>query len=143
MNARPRLALTSGALLLTACDGGGEPQGDAAPADPSPTADARYGTVDALKNAAVEGGYDCKRWRQDDAVTLAAQSGTCSGDSVFATFASEGDLQAQIETYREFDEMAKDLEMDSDPRLVGSNWVINAPEAAELQDSLGGTVENQ
>ena len=146
---RMAFAIVTVTVALAGCGDGASSEGDALASAPesskaaSPMPDARYGTVEALKEAAVAAGYDCRRWRQDDAVTLAAQSGTCSGDSVFATFSSEGDLQRQIETYRELDELGEELDIKPDPRLVGPNWVINVPEAASLQPALGGTVENE
>ena len=103
--------------------------------------DARYGTVQGLMEAAVEAGYICKRWRQDDKVDLAAESGSCSGSDVFATYASDGDLQAQLDTFREFDEMFEEMDIESDPTLVGPNWTIKGTEGVELQEVLGGTVE--
>lgn len=126
-------------LALTGCGGRDERAADSVSTpSPSPVADARYGTVVELKDAAVLAGYECKNWRQTDVVKLAAQSGSCSNADVFATFASEGDLQAQLDTFREIDAMFND---EPTPRLVGPNWVINAPEAATLQNALGGTVE--
>lgn len=104
-----------------------------------PRSDARYGTVEDLRDAAVAAGFECKRWKQTNLVATAAESGECGRDSVFATFASEGDLQEQIEVYRDVDKL---LGKDASPRLVGPNWIINSPEAPELQPELGGTVEN-
>jgi hypothetical protein len=37
--------------------------------------------------------------------------------------------------------MGEELELEATPRLVGPNWIINAPEAPDLQPALGGTVE--
>lgn len=130
-------------IALTSC---GDDGSEASPSEPSESTpivekDARYGTVEGLMEAAVRAGYDCNRWRQDDDVDLAAESGTCSNSDVFATYASDGDLQAQLDTFRELDEMFADLDMEPDPTLVGPNWTIKGSEGVKLQEVLGGTVE--
>lgn len=105
-----------------------------APESPEMTVvkDARYGTVSDLKDAAVAKGYVCKRWKQDDKVTLAAESGHCSGADVFATYVSEADLQKQLETFRSFAELFEEEGVEKDPVLFGLNWSINGAEAPEL-----------
>lgn len=103
--------------------------------------DSRYGTVEELRQAAVAAGYLGKRWVQDDRVSLAAESGHCSGADVFATFASEGDLQAQFETTRHLDEVFAEAGVEDDtPTLVGPNWSINGHQSVEVHALLGGTV---
>lgn len=126
-------------ISIAACGGASDSEGEA---EGVPTPDARYGTVEALKDAAVEAGLECKRWRQTNVVKLAAESGECNKDSVLATFASEGDLQDQLRTYRNLDDLQEKYDLPPSPRLIGPNWIINAPEAPELQPQLGGTVES-
>jgi hypothetical protein len=116
---------------------------DAAADEPAMVKDSRYGTVEELKEAAVAAGYLCKRWVQDDKVQLAAESGHCSGADVFATFASQGELQAQLET-RQLNEMFAEADVEDDTlTLVGPNWPINGHQSVEVQAMLGGTVTRQ
>jgi hypothetical protein len=111
-----------------------------APESASVSPDARYGTVDELRDAAVAAGYECRRWKVDNKVTLAAESGSCSADDVFATFASDGDLQAQLDSFKGTDDMLAEAGIEPDPHLVGPNWIITGPDAGGLQSALGGTV---
>src|SRR4051794_40526278 len=70
---------------------------------PAPTSPAgpptvqRYQSVEALKDAAVAAGLPCPAWVQDNAVEAAAESGTCSDDSVLSTYATDADLQFALE----------------------------------------------
>ncbi len=134
-------------IALSACGAGeSEPSSESSPSTsttPTPVVekDARYGTVEALKDAAIEAGYECKNWKQDDKVTLAAESGHCSGADVFATYVSEADLQSQLETFRSFGELFEEEGVEKDPVLFGPNWSINGARAVELQPILGGTIE--
>lgn len=136
------------ALLLSSCSSDAEDssQGDqgstpSASPSPTPTPDARYGTVEQLRDAAVLAGFECRRWRLTNKVQTAAQSGECSATSVFSTYSSGRDLQAALRDLRMFDELFAEEDMAIEPRLIGPNWIINAPEAADLQPQLGGTVE--
>ncbi|WP_067428586.1 hypothetical protein [Nocardioides jensenii] len=141
-------------LALTSCggsadgDGGSKGANTATPAataestpEPQFEKDAAYGTVQELHDAAVEAGYVCANWKPEHNVTLAAESGTCSDEDVFSTFASQGDLQSQLDLHREMNELLADADIDPSPMLVGSNWIINGDNAPALQSMLGGTVE--
>lgn len=136
------------ALSLAGCAGDNTADAPGASADGINEAakkiepDQRYGTVHALMEAAVEAGYECKRWRQTDKVTLAAESGNCSSNDVFSTYASDGDLQSQLETERAVEDMFADAGIEPDPTLVGPNWIIKSPKIGALQPVLGGTVNN-
>lgn len=152
MRTRVRAAVAVAALTTVAGCGATADFGDATgtavdqptqtPSEPTVTPDARYPTVRALVDAAIEAGYECRRWRQNNKVATAAESATCSGDSVFSTYSSDAALQEQLEIHREMDEMFTELDMSTDPRLVGPNWIINAPEAPQLAGMLGGIVES-
>lgn len=109
--------------------------------EPSITPDSTYGTVEELKDAAVAAGYYCKRWRPTNKVALAAESGNCSGVDVFSTYASEGDLQAQLDTEKETSAMLVEYDIDPGISLVGPNWIIHGEEEVRpLQAVLGGTI---
>lgn len=139
---RALVALVIPLLAFTACGGDGEKSADkktqtSAPASPSPSMNASYGTLEDLRDAAVAAGYACPSWEADNAVEKAAESGHCSVGDVFATFATPGDLQAQLEMTRDF---ANEFDMDPEPTLVGPNWTINTADPEALQKALGGTV---
>lgn len=135
------LALALSAALLAGCGdkGGAEAKPDPNES-PEPAVAKEYGAVTALRDAAIEAGYVCDAWEQDNVVALAAESGRCSDDDVFATFASEGDKQAQLDTNREIDELLSESGIDPDPTLIGPNWSIKGPHADALIDALGGTL---
>lgn len=134
------VAVAAGALL-TGC-GGSDPtaKAPAVPKSHGPVKDARYSGVTDLKDAAVQAGFSCPNWVQDNKVKLAAESGTCSDSDVFATFASDGDLQQQLDLTRSMNDLLKENNVAPDPTLVGPNWTILSPQAPELATKLGGTV---
>lgn len=106
------------------------------PTETSPEPDAMYGSVVELRDAAVAAGLECPNWRQSNKVTAAAESGTCSSSTVLSTYLSERDKREVVANHKQFNDMLDD----DDPVLVGPNWIINSPQAAELQQLLGGTV---
>ncbi|MFG1820720.1 hypothetical protein ACGFIF_43680 [Kribbella sp. NPDC049174] len=131
-------------LLLAGCGTDDKQTAESTPAPTSPagppTAE-KYQTVEALKDAAVGFGLSCPSWVQDNAVQAAAESGTCSDDSVLSTYATDADLQFALENLQGMNEMAKENNVPVDPQLIGPNWIINAPGADKLAGKLGGTVE--
>lgn len=123
-------------LALTGC-------GDDKGSSESPVVaetNSRYSSVEDLRDAAIEAGYDCRNWKQDNVVDLAAESGHCSDADVFMVFATDSDLAAQVSTLRELNEMSRDYGIDPDVNLVGPNWIIQNEAADELADDLGGTI---
>lgn len=142
MMGKASMAVLIGVLALTvsACGDDRPAQKTAEAGSTKPSGPVSYSTVADLVDAAIDAGYDCAQWVQDDAVTLAAESGHCSDADVFATFASEGDLQQQLETDRSMDDLLKESGIEPDPTLVGPNWSISGPDAPALADALGGTV---
>ncbi|TDX03986.1 hypothetical protein [Kribbella sp. VKM Ac-2566] len=133
------------ALTITGC-GADKPAAQAPAATPSATATTpptaqRYQTVEALRDAAVAAGMLCPTWVQDNVVVAAAESGTCSEDSVLSTYATAADLQLALENLQGMNELAKENKIPVDPQLIGANWIINAPGADKLAPKLGGTVE--
>ncbi len=83
-------------------------------------------------------GYTCANWKlhaEDDGPEHAEESGQCSDADVFALYASDADLTAQV---RLIEELGSITEMNV---LVGPNWSINAETQAEVQQlraKLGG-----
>lgn len=111
-------------------------------AAPEPTSKdlGEVSSVVELRDALVDAGYSCKAWEQRNVVDLAAESGQCDDSDLLATFASEGDLQEQLDTYKSADEMFLDADIELDPYLVGPNWIFRAPSADQYAMNIGGTV---
>lgn len=105
----------------------------------SPKAEA-FGSLSELKAAAVDAGLSCPDWEADNAVANAAESGECSDDSIMSTYASRGDLQAQLAQEKKNNALMLSLDIETTPILVGPNWLIKSPEAAELRAVMGGTL---
>ncbi|WP_299056387.1 hypothetical protein [uncultured Nocardioides sp.] len=115
------------------------------PSEPSESAneevargESQFSSVEELRDAAVDAGYTCKRWRQTDDVQLASESGSCSGKDVFAVFADEADKDEQIRLMQDF---MRDYGFKPDPIVSGGNWTINAPEARYLSIALAADLE--
>lgn len=103
--------------------------------DSAPPADGgSYGTIEDLKEAAVEAGVDCPDWDLHNKATYASSSGSCSDSIGLATYASESQMDKQLEAWKVIGEMIV-LE-----RLVGKNWTIDVADPEALQKKLGGTV---
>lgn len=140
-------------LVLAACGNSeGSDRPAAAPArsgsvSPSPTATAvvaaSYDSVVELKDAAVKAGYTCASWKEDDKVTLATESGTCSDADVFTIFDRDStNLHKQVQTYKEFQQEAASAGIDPSSILVGPNWIINGDPTslAILGVHIGGDI---
>lgn len=99
------------------------------------------GTVSSvveLRDAAVNAGYSCGSWDQDDAVTAAKESGTCAhGLDTFAVFSS---TETTEEMKDQFLTLAAKGKMKGTSGLFGSNWAILAPsnEMGPIAVALGG-----
>jgi hypothetical protein len=100
-----------------------------------------FSTVASLKDAAVAAGLACPTWTQDNVVESAAESGTCSDDTVLSTYATTADLQSALDTLRSINQLMREKKLEPTPLLIGTNWIINAPSAASLTAALGGTIE--
>ncbi|MCC3299780.1 hypothetical protein [Arthrobacter caoxuetaonis] len=131
----------AGSLVLTGCGGSSADTTSGLAPEPSETAPpangGTYATVVELKDAFVEAGGECPAFDQDNAVTLAAESADCSDSAVLSTFLSSSTIDQLIQDNKE---VFADIDFEMNPWLVGENWVINAPGAAELREKLGGTV---
>jgi hypothetical protein len=132
-------------LTLGACGGGDVSTGDSdKEAPPAVSTGAvepsRFGSVTDLRDAAVEAGYVCATWEGDNVVTLAAESGTCDDQSVLSTYATDVDLQTQLDQEKEMSGLLTENGIEPEPVLVGPNWLFKAPEAPGLRDFLGGVL---
>jgi hypothetical protein len=160
------VALTAGGvLLLSGCSssGGINVNGQATvsdsgtPAAPDPTElttptptptpttekNTTYSSVVELKDAAVEAGYPCDNWTEDDQVTNASESGNCNDWDVFAIYASDSGRDQQIAQTRANNELLKDSGVEPGVVLFGPNWSINVSDDGltylpDLKAALGG-----
>ena len=131
------------ALVLAGCSSHNQPQAAPSPTPTGPPVAQRYGTVVALKDAAVQAGFTCPKWVQDNVVQDSAESGHCADDDVFSTYATSADLQTGADNIKGMNQMMRDNHLDPGVVLVGPNWIINAPDpdVTRLVKKLGGTVE--
>lgn len=150
---RRRPTLSVGTLLITlftaaGCNGDKSASEEQPPTDlsPSPAASRSavmprtYSTVIELRDAAIAVGYACPRWQQDNVVQFAAESGSCTDDDVFATYATEAQRGEAVSTAKEANQMLKENNIAATPSVFGSNWSISTSRASELAKKLGGTV---
>lgn len=134
-----------GALALAGC-GGTTSAGPTASATPTPTSTVTappanggtFPTVVALKNAFVKAGGACPAFNQTNRVKLAAESAECSTNTVISTYISSSDISELIQVNKKLNAEIKSSGGNS--WLVGENWVINSPTAAQMQEKLGGKV---
>lgn len=133
-------------LTLTACSSGETGSAEPAPNEqsatssptPAVTPNASYGSVTDLRDAVVELGYPCPNWKQDNALTNASSSGTCSNRDVFSVYLDAADLKRQISTLRSVG--AFDPKTFGAPMLAGPNWLLNIEDPEQYRDALGGTI---
>lgn len=125
------------ALSLAGCSVGAPASTNATPT-PTPSKDQSYASVTALRDAAVAAGYTCPSWEPyaaDDGPRHAKEAGQCSDEDVFSIYASDSDLQDQLE-------LSSQAGSDADLRLlVGPTWIINVAYSAHLellQTKMGG-----
>lgn len=132
MNRKHIAVLAAIPLVLTGLAACGGDDSDAASSSSAPPA--TYDSVVELKNAAVEAGYTCTSWKQDDRVQNAAQSGQCSDSDVFSTYLTSDAVQSTITGLKS---LGSGVHV-----LAGENWIINAPSSKlpALRDELGGTI---
>ncbi|GAA2177202.1 hypothetical protein GCM10009784_26890 [Arthrobacter parietis] len=127
-------------IILSGCASAAEsamPTPEATPTETTPPADGgSYSTLKQLQQAYVAAGGDCSELVQRNSVSLAAESGDCNDQTVISTYISTADLSELIQTNKALNE-EYDLESDS-VWLTGQNWIINSPDAVEMQEKLGG-----
>ncbi len=98
-----------------------------------PSGPKEYGSIEELVAAYEDAGQYCD-WTETDQITAALASGTCGSTSVLSLWLDSGDAMNSAENLAE---MMRSF--GSEPSLlVGPNWLINDPAAAELQKKLGG-----
>jgi hypothetical protein len=122
-------ALVLVAFLAAGCSGGGAADRVAAPTPTTPAAP-RYASVIALRDAVVKAGYPCPSWNLQEGPQYAKEVGACSDDDVFSVYATDADVQSQLQ-------MSKAAGINL---LVGPNWMINIPPQylVRVQAGIGG-----
>lgn len=130
--------LTTGVLVLSGCGGSSSPTAVATPTPP-PANGGTYATVEELKNAFVEAGGSCPSFTQHNRGTLSAESADCATNSVLSTYISSEDVSQLIQNNKKMNEELG-YTSQSNSWLVGENWVINAPDATQVRENLGGLV---
>ncbi|MFC7847081.1 hypothetical protein ACFUTU_01245 [Arthrobacter sp. NPDC057388] len=106
-------------------------------ATPTPPADGgSFSTLAELQEAYVAAGGDCGNLDQANNVKLAAESGNCNDQTVISTYISTADVSQVIQNVKALNEEI-DFQSD-DVWLTGQNWIINGPDAADMQEKLGG-----
>lgn len=148
-----RLAVPAALAVLTlgGCSGSAQdaevtqPSGPSPASEPSavPTSQASapstgFPSVVELRDAAVDAGLPCPRWRQTDRYEVAAEYAKCSGSTTLSTYSTRADLQEALATLRTLN---LPLGEEATPLLVGENWIIQSPHAPKIADRLGGVVE--
>lgn len=115
------------ALLISGCSA-------AAPqAAPTPTSIAigKASTIEDVRDAFIDAGGVCN-WEQTDVVKAATASGECSSHTVIMLFSDRSERETVVSNLQQF-KLEGGLTL-----LVGENWVINSPEAEDMQSQLGG-----
>lgn len=103
---------------------------------PPPADGGSYSSLEELQQAYIDAGGDCASLDHANNVTLAAESGNCNEDTVISTYLSPEMAQEVIQNNKALNE---ELGYESDSMwLVGQNWIINSPDAAETQEEMGG-----
>jgi hypothetical protein len=111
------------------------------PAAPTIVKDATYGTVAALRDAAVTAGYECPDWHQDN--NVGAESGFCRPDKdgsfdQFVTFTDTASRDQHVASAKMFAGAVPDF----GALIVGPNWMMRLPDkdVETVQSKLGGTI---
>ena len=132
MEGMKRLAIAlAAAVLVTGCSS--QTVGTSTPT-PTKIGAVKYESLTDLRDAAIKAGYRCVTWTQDNRVTAAAESGSCSDSDVFSIYITEADTSAAATRLKA---IGGETHL-----LVGPNWIINADSTAsvtQLKNALGGT----
>jgi hypothetical protein len=129
MRARCGLVVTLAvALILTGC-------ASHSVASKPPADGGHFGTVDALKKAYVAAGGSCPDWKKTEQVKAAAESGSCSEDTLLAIYTSTSDRDQTVNNVKAIGALVGGAS-----QLVGKNWTINGPDASKVEKKMGGTL---
>lgn len=115
------MAATLATTALTGCSSNAYPE--------------TYSSVEELRDAFVKAGGECPEWEQRNQVSLSAESGECSSQTVLSIYSSESDRDQVVNTQKELHKM---VDMGGMHLLVGANWIINDPNVKDLDRAIGG-----
>jgi hypothetical protein len=101
----------------------------------------QYSSLGDLRKAAVAAGLVCTSWNPQPSWNRPAphagvEGGLCSQDAVLVLYT---DGQNPEEELGRTISALTDLNV-GHPFLVGKNWMINSPDAGDLQDAMGGKI---
>lgn len=95
-----------------------------------------FSSLADFQQAYIAAGGDCSGLDFANSITLAAESGNCNDQTVISTYISSADVSELIQKNKALNEA---LDSDSDTVwLTGQNWVLNSPDAAAMQEKMGG-----
>jgi hypothetical protein len=103
----------------------------------------QYSNLEDPRKAAVDAGLGCpSRSRQPSwhpqVPHSGVETGICSENSVLVLYTDGQDPEKEIE--RTITSL-NDLDV-GHPFVAGTNWTVNAPDAGDLQDAMGGKLVN-
>ena len=122
---------TAAALLLVGCSSAPEQEEEV---ETAPATLGYVESIDELHDAYVNAGGVCNREERDPG-QFYKESIDCADDAVLLTFATTRDRDEQVAVYDEMTSLLGPKTL-----LVGDNWILNAPDAIEMQSALGGQV---
>lgn len=126
--------------LVTACGGGGDSEGEAAP-KPASQKNVSYDSVVGLRDAYVKAGGSCDGWQQTDKISSALESGECGTDTVLSIYVDRDEAKAAADNLVS---IASELGGQEASVLVGPNWVVNNDADSDgllpYKRKLGGTI---
>lgn len=99
----------------------------------------RFSSIEQFVAAAEAAGLHCEPFEQTNAIRLADASGFCGETGTVALYDDEYALTEHLAEVVPFGIESAELGSDF-VRLVGPNWMINAPNAEEIQSGLGGII---
>ncbi|TDL45278.1 hypothetical protein [Microbacterium oleivorans] len=133
------IALGVAALLVSCAPA--QPTSGSTLISPAPSAGATQlgviSSVEELREAYVASGGRCEAWVQDNVVTAAEESGTCNDSTVLMYFDSTEAAKASADVLLDIT-----LPGETTSILLGSNWILNSPDASAQQATLGGSVRS-
>lgn len=101
------------------------------------SSDATYDNVEQLRDAYVDAGGNCDNYTPTHTSDGAKSSASCSRQTVIVVYANHDAVNDQIELLK--NSGISGLIGDSE-RLVGENWMINAPDLEQIQKKMGGEI---
>ena len=96
-----------------------------------------FETLLEMRDAFIVVGGDCSDWKQENAVKLALESGTCGDSNVLSIYSSRAAVDEQNRAYKKLIAEILPSEIEEDKPihlLVGENWILNESDMKLLYD---------